>query len=293
MIRTLLLLLVAPVAFAQTYPEIVQDGTPYPEADVREFLLFNNCLTNPGQMGIQFEGGTSAQRDATFEADPLDPSNTALHFEVADGWIDENPETGAARARVQLNAYNIPAANHIVYKHRMLIPESMAEMKNIDGLSNFLTISEWWNDAGWEASDYPFRISVNLTKKDAAIGTPLTLEITAQKKDESNEFTGSIWRVTSEYELPIGEWFDVRYEMVDGDDTTGRWRMHITDSEGIHTIADVTNYTHHPDNPSSDGMTDLNPIKLYTSTDPLIDHMVANSTQVDLWFDDLRIWIAN
>ena len=55
-------------------------------------------------------------------------------------------------------------------------------------------------------------------------------------------------------------------------------------------LFDVHNYTHHPSDPSPDGVTSFNPMKLYTSG-ALINGMSQANAELAVFWDDFEIWL--
>jgi hypothetical protein len=54
-------------------------------------------------------------------------------------------------------------------------------------------------------------------------------------------------------------------------------------------IYDLTKITHNSKDPSPDGVTDYNPIKLYTSKE-LIDYMGSKGKTLQIYWDDFKLW---
>ena len=55
------------------------------------------------------------------------------------------------------------------------------------------------------------------------------------------------------------------------------------------TVFDITNYTHNSQDPSPDGITDFNPLKLYTSKE-IANYMKSKNKSLLIYWDDLKLW---
>ena len=54
-------------------------------------------------------------------------------------------------------------------------------------------------------------------------------------------------------------------------------------------VFDITNFTHHPNDPNPDGLSHFNPMKLYTSKG-LIDYVRDNGKSLQVYWDDFELW---
>ncbi|MEG3765207.1 hypothetical protein [Alteromonas sp. 14N.309.X.WAT.G.H12] len=237
-----------------------------------------------GELNIQYLGGDWLKRNAKITVDPQDPTNKVLKFTV-----NEANCCNDQKGRIQLNAYDLENSKQIEYQVDMYLPEEMRLLTEYPGELNFFTISEWWNNNGWSA-EYPFRISVNIVKKDSSKGSPLVFEVRSQIKREEldSKWQGNIWHEKNEsVQIPFGKWFTLKYAMKEGDKETGHFSLKLVDDQKVeHTVFDVTNWTHHPDNPNPDGLSNLNPIKLYTSY-RFINYMVYRQKYIQVYWDNL------
>ena len=66
--------------------------------------------------------------------------------------------------------------------------------------------------------------------------------------------------------------------------------MAITpENEQRKVIFDVRKITHNTQDQNPDGVSDFNPLKLYTSKD-LIEHMKSNGKTLQMYWDDFKLW---
>lgn len=241
-----------------------------------------------GSMSFQYDGGTSTDRGAGVLPDPFNPDNKMLGF-----WI-RNPNIMGAKGtpvkgRVQMNIYNNKNVKHLKMSVRLFLHPDFKLLNNYPSKIDWLTLSEWWNNATWTKEKYPFRMSVNLYK-EAGI-SPLYFQIHAQTY---NATTGvwdkTLWqKIDNQLPVPTGKWMTLEYEIIEGGKNTGKFSLSVTpDGEKKVTVIDVKNYTHHPDDPNPDGLSHINPLKLYTSV-PVINYLTSRGAMLQLYWDDLSL----
>lgn len=239
---------------------------------------------------IQFEGGTAEDRRALISPAPdRQPPDGALAFELRRPYIS-GKRVPATKGRVQLNLYSLPEARHVHMRVQAYLPAALRQLENYPDAFDWLTLSEWWNNAPWKRdARFPFRITLNLAKPDAAPGTPLRFAVTAQSFDPvAQAWTPPVWKETNDaVEVPIGSWFSIDLDLVEGNAATGRFILKVTDgSSATRTVFDVRHFTHHPDDPSPDGFSEANPLKLYTSA-RLIRFMELQGSSLSVYWDNL------
>jgi hypothetical protein len=177
---------------------------------------------------------------------------------------------------------------------RIFLPSDFSAVRTFPDKISWLTIAEFWNNITWSQTvPYGFRITLG-------IGKPVTTEsdlyfiLEAQNcqlfADESQKYT-TLWSETNQkVKVPIGKWFTLEYYYKEGDASTGRFYMTIqTDGGNKEVIYDLTKITHNSLDPSPDGLTDFNPMKLYTSKQ-LIDYMRTQGKTLQIYWDDFKLW---
>jgi hypothetical protein len=236
-----------------------------------------------GILEIQYLGGYIFNRPMQIVHDPYNIKNNVARFSL----IKPNC-CDAKRARVSLNAYKLDNLKKLKVGVSIFLPKSVAVVKEFPGAMNFLTVSEWWNNNGWN-SDFPFRISVNIVKATQNIGSPLVFQVRAQIKraELAKSWQGNIWEEKSvDFEIPFDKWFRIQYEFVEGNEQRGRFIM-TAYVNGVKTnIFNIHGWTHHPDSHHPDGLTNANPVKLYANHQ-LIDFMEAKGSTLELLWDNL------
>ena len=94
-----------------------------------------------------------------------------------------------------------------------------------------------------------------------------------------------------EFVVPIEKWmtFDVHFK--EGNAEDGRFVLSITpEGEKATVVHDITNFTHHPNDPAPDGLSHFNPFKLYTSDD-LINYITNSGNLLNVYWDDFKLSI--
>jgi hypothetical protein len=243
-----------------------------------------------GRADVQYEGGEINERRAEFIEDPTIPGNRVLQF-----WLQKPNVMGDDRqplkGRVQMNFYENREVRQVKMSVRMYLHPDMEHVRSYPGPVDWLTISEWWNNAGWTREKFPFRISVNIVKESAEASAPLRFKVHAQSLDtRKHRWSHEVWeQVNREFGLPVGRWVTLEYGFTEGDAQKGRFFMAATPEGGARSVIfDIHGYTHHPEDPAPDGLSHLNPVKLYTSRQ-LVDHVRANGGALQVFWDDLKI----
>ncbi len=239
---------------------------------------------NIGTFKIQFKGGDETDRLAEIVPDPINPSNNALQF-----WI-ENPNSGN-NGRIQGNIYDNTGLHNIYYSVRLFLPGDFNLLKEMDDDFSFMTLMEFWNNANWSEEDYMFRIKVNLAKV-LETEDSLKISITGQVRDEALDKWGEhIYDVINpDFIVPVQKWMTLKVYFVEGDDCSGRFVLTITpDGDPETTVLNVRNFTHHPDDPNPDGLSHINPIKLYCD-DEIVDYVRDNGGLLNVFWDDFELW---
>lgn len=61
------------------------------------------------------------------------------------------------------------------------------------------------------------------------------------------------------------------------------------EGEEKEVIFDVNRVTHNTEDPNPDGVTEFNPLKLYTSKQ-LIEYMKSKDKTLQIYWDDFKLW---
>lgn len=241
-----------------------------------------------GNFNLQYQGGDSSQRFAKIIPEPGNPENHVLHF-----WLNE-PNVGGKKGRIQANIYGGKGWKEFYQSVRIFLHDDFNTVKTFPGEIHWLTIAEYWNNITWSQSvPDRYRLTLGIGKPDKGKGE-LYFIVDGQDcelfEDGSQKYT-TIWsEINKNVKVPIGKWFTAEYYYKEGDDKTGRYYMAIQpDGEEKLVIFDVTRFTHNSSDENPDGVSDFNPIKLYTSK-KLIDYMTENNKTLQIYWDDFKLW---
>ncbi len=256
-----------------------------PHADPRDAFR-----VDPGRLVVQYEGGDDTERSARVVPSPTDAGQNVLAFALQAPNVRDAAGT-PQKGRVQLNAYATDAvrAREVRLRVRMYLGEGFGSLSSLPKSFHWLTLSEWWNNAGWTGQPYPFRISVDLAKPTARAGTPLYFAVRAETLNTATRrWNKPIWsRVNTGVPAPVGQWVTLEVYFREGDASQGRFRMSMqADGGEPQVLFDQRGFTHHPDDPAPDGLTHLNPVKLYTSK-LVVEHAAALGTPLEVFWDDI------
>jgi hypothetical protein len=249
--------------------------------------------TDPGILRLQFQGGTRDQRSAMVIPDPTisTGTNQVLRFWLREANVASGSNAAPTKGRIQMNMYDMPPSREVYMRTRLYISDGFRALNKFPRSFDFLTLSEWWNNASWTGQAYPFRISVNITKPTAAVGSGLYFKVRADAMPAAGGAWGdALWeQVNRTINVPVGHWVTLEYHFREGDARTGRFFMAITPEGGARqVIFDIQGVTHHPNDPAPDGITHINPLKLYTAK-VLIDQVHVAADAMRLYWDDLTL----
>ena len=264
-----------------------EDLTRFTGTDLSFCMDWVNDLDNHPRIGnfrFEYTGGTLADRHAKIIVDPENPDNQILEY-----WnIKGNADNG--NARVQASLYGNNDLPEIYQKVRMYLHPDFSILTSAAISFDFFTIAEFWNNTNWTQDDHPFRVSLNM-RKLSGVDQPLTFLAEAQT-DLTNT---SNWRTewaeeNNDFNIPIGKWMTTEIYFKEGDANNGRFYFAVTpDGEEKTVIFDLTTLTHHPDDDNPDGLSDYNPMKLYTSSTNA--DIVRNAGgALRIYWDDWELW---
>lgn len=243
-----------------------------------------NRNPDAGTFMIQYTGGDSTKRWAHIIPEPGNPSNKILAFRLNDSWEASEHQV---KARVQTALYGIKSGYKEFYQSvRVFLPEDFRALRKYPDKITWLTISEFWNNTWWIPTEkHGFRISLGIgkpVKEESDLCFILNAENTGQLE---------VWNANQHpVKVPIGQWFTIEYYFKEGDAQTGRFYMAITPAGGARQVVfDVKNYTHNTTDPRPDGLTDYNPMKLYTSKE-IVGFMRAQGKPLEIYWDDFKLW---
>jgi len=242
-----------------------------------------------GNFSLQYQGGDSTQRFAKIIPEPGNPENHVLHF-----WLNE-PNVDGKKGRIQGNIYGgTKGLKEFYQSERIFLHDDFNTVRTYPEKIQWLTIAEFWNNVTWRQNvPYRFRITLGIGKLVSA-ESDLYFILDGQDcqlfENGSQKYT-TLWAETNEnLKVPIGKWFTLEYYYKEGNEKNGRFYMTIEpDGEKKDVIFDLTRITHNTEDPNPDGVTEFNPIKLYTSKQ-LIDYMKSKGKTLQIYWDDFKLW---
>ena len=246
-----------------------------------------------------FGGGDRSQRGIDIVQDPDDSNNQAMHMwivEPAENISDSDDiacngeEKGARKARIQHVLKNNSELHSLQYQVKIRLGDSFQTLVDSEYDFNWMTIGEFWNNQPSE--EYSFRVTLNLVKPNNASGTPFYFGMKADKQDDGSSDWDSVWpeEIISDVEVPIGSWFTLDVTIIEGDQLNGRAIVHATIDGVEYEVANITDWTHAPSDPSPDGFSVVNTMKLYTSGAVMCGLNEMDQT-LEVWWDDYKIGI--
>jgi hypothetical protein len=241
-----------------------------------------------GNFNLQYQGGDSTMRYAKIIAEPGNIRNNVLQF-----WLKE-PNVQQSKGRIQANLYNNKGFKEFYQSVRICLPADFNTVRTFPQKIHWLTIAEFWNNITWsEKVPYGFRITLGIGKpveKESDLYFILDAQ-DCELFEGGRQKYSTIWAETNEaVKVPVGKWFTMDYYYKEGKNENGRFYMSIT-PEGEHKklVFDVRKTTHNTQDPNPDGVTDFNPMKLYTSKE-LIGYMKSQGKVLQIFWDDFQLW---
>ena len=233
---------------------------------------------------VNYTGGDSTKRYAKIIPEPAHPANHVLLYWLNDSWLaSENQQ----KARVQIDLYGLKKGYKEFYQSvRVFLPDDFNTLESYPQKINWLTISEFWNNEWWVATEkYGFRVTLGIGKP-AAEKSELNFILNAEDPGQKEVWRGE----NTSVKVPVGKWFTMEYYMKEGDRETGRFYMAITPEGGSKQVVfDITNITHNTKDPAPNGFTGYNPMKLYTSKE-VVAFMKSHGKTLQIYWDDFKLW---
>ena len=184
----------------------------------------------------------------------------------------------------------------------VLIPIEWAVLQDYENGIDWLTQQEYWcSSAGTPREGYPqFRMTVGMLKNRGK-GKKLYYYLKCQDLFTTVNHDGSLdekyvtlyevdHRKDEFFPIPLGEWFNVRTEVISGDKETGHFKMTVTTANGKqYVIFDEICPTHATgyDEPDANEAlyTSLSPLKLYTSS-KILEFFQQNNKSFGVYYDN-------
>lgn len=282
------------------------DNTVLPPNNWDKFCTVNINKRYPllGQFMVYYEGGDVTSRKARLVADPLNPDNTALYFAVySPNVIDvETEKPQKCRVEVQIGPAR-PAIYNLYQKVKVMFPSRcMNVLKHYPASYTWFTIAELWNDR--PGADHVFRVSVGMGHDEGAenpfffsLGADTFVPILDDNYQVVDYEANRIKQFYNrDFIIPFDTWMTLEYYIRDGNETAnkdkkaGHFYMAITPDGGEKVVLfNEKMATHHPANNDSDGLTNWQPMKLYTYKE--IGYFMQERDQpLEIFWDDFVLY---
>ena len=235
------------------------------------------------KFNIQYLGGDLSQRAASIERDPEDASNRVLRFRLTD-------PGDKIKGRVQAQTTTETGFRELRYTYRMRLGDGWRTLANLPRRSGWFIMSEFWNGPPWTGHPYPFRAHLTLTNHRSVAEPGIYAGLLSETIPRDGE-KERIWALKNhEIKLPIGEWFLVEVYIKEGGAETGRFVFRIRTADGgRHTVFDRTGFTHHPENPTPDGIRFFHPMKMYMGRS-VVEAAVEGEGALEIYYDDFELF---
>ncbi|MCA9278066.1 MAG: hypothetical protein H6815_04670 [Phycisphaeraceae bacterium] len=242
-----------------------------------------------GSFRIELKEGTIADRVAEIIPDPTQTG----HANVLRFWLQtpHEPSSSGPKGRVQAHFNQMQNVRTLYHSVSMYLDEDFALLESYPGTFTWLTLFEYWNDRNWgtgPTSEWPFRVTVDIQKTNAAIGSPLSFHVKGQIMTQGA--TQVVWEQSAaNVPVPIGRWVTIGIYYHEGDALSGRFVMTMIDNAQTYVLFDIHDTTQHPNDVTpNDGVPFMNPMKLYTSG-TIVDYVRKKGGALEVLWDDLHV----
>jgi len=235
-----------------------------------------------GKIRIYYETVNLDAAIATVEDAPERAGKKALHFKIISPNVQK--EERNPKSRVQLEIAKKPGFKSLVSEVSVYLPASMEELNNYPHTISWLTLQEFWN-SGPKVTGKAFRIKIGMWKSEDG-----RLYFGYRSQDYlDGKFIDVAKADNDSFEVPIGRWFKLRTEIIEGDMDSGFFSLTIEDDNketilyqfNTQTMATAFCEKKFP----QQGFTSLQPLKLYTSA-KLTEWMKARGCAIEAYFTD-------
>lgn len=259
---------------------------------------------------LAYEAGNDTQRKAVITKDDGGSTNNILKYIISDVNVPLK-----SKARIQADLYDFvntgtgQAYKEIYQSVRMKLHYSSFKKILDDNTvmeagyysGDWITLFEFWNNNDWTGNAYPFRISVGLKKLEPA-RDKFVLYADGQDVDPAT----TTWRHPPLWEtsvtnaanaITLGTWMTVEIYFKEGTarNNDGKFWLAVTPDGGTRKVicdyATGTKHilTQHPTDPAPNGLSQWNPMKLYTSA-AIINTVKGGQQTLQVYWDDYRLW---
>lgn len=200
------------------------------------------------------------------------------HAEFA--FVPTGRASDSHRARIQLNYYQLPERTDLLeLEFSFSLTRLMDPAMNSDVSFDWLTVFELWNEPDWIGSDYPFRVSLNLTKRpDEPYLQP---RLYGQTKDREDGKWHSQWATRLDFRIKPGVRTRFRFSADLGQ--PGGMVVELESEDQYLSFIAPRRFLVHPERPDDRSLWGFNPVKLYTSN-AVLDRLDANGGRLAITY---------
>jgi hypothetical protein len=190
------------------------------------------------------------------------------------------------RQRIQVNLYSFSKRPKLITNNfKFELSPTLTSALNSDTEFEWLTIFELWNDPGWIKSDFPFRLTLNLTKDKKS--TFLTPTVKGQFKDYVSGNWQTMWEESIDFEIFAG--VEYQLQMVIDMDNNPNLKVTINNLQNGNSIkTESFILLHHPNYNGENGVWGINPIKLYTGS-KILNSIFEKKSNLSIKFSDVLV----
>ena len=193
-----------------------------------------------------------------------EPSNHVLQF-----WLNK-PNVDGQKGRIQGNLYGNKGMKEFYQSERVFLSNDFntgPDISPIKSLAYHCRILEQRNLESDSALRVPYHAGIgNRLPQKVIFILYWKHRIVSYLQMAARNILRFGSKQIKKVKVPIGKWFTLEYYYKEGNAQNGKvLHDHSPDGGNKEVIYDLTAITHNTKDPNPDGVTDFNPIKLYTS----------------------------
>jgi hypothetical protein len=240
-----------------------------------------------GFVEIGYEDGDDSQRKASIVDDMDSIENKVLKYQIFEPHVKEGSDL---KGRIQLSVHDNNCIKELYQTVKLKLHPDLAYYEQRSDPLFWFTLFEFWNNGAWTKEKFPFRVSVNLNKKEG-VGNPINFRVKSDFQKCRTCNWKEVWGETNtSFPLIYGEWMEIELYIKEGDEKNGRFYMAVTPNNGTKIVLfDIHNTTQHPKEKCPDGFTHFEAMKIYTSDDD-INYMKEGNKELSIFWDDWKLY---
>ena len=182
-----------------------------------------------GKIRIYYETVNPDASIAQVDDAPEKDGKKALHFKIISPNVEN--EDKKPKSRVQLEIAKRPGFKSVVSEVSVFLPTPMKELNNYPNSITWLTIQEFWNASVGDTGK-TFRIKIGMWKNKEG-----QLYFGYRSQDYlDGRFVDIVKCDNDSCEIPIGRWFQLKTEIIEGDMDSGFFCLTIKEGNQEKTL---------------------------------------------------------